>query len=321
MSDKVRIVDLVKGQKAIIQGEYTKKEKENKKIEPYLNVKISDAVGNAVYSNIWNNLEAYPLCQAIENGDYVEAEIQITEKGEYTYFDLISIKTIEKEEDKVVDIKALTKELKLIFKSIKDEKLRFLLNSVFSREDVNKAFFKAPGSQMSAYSFEGGLLAHTVRLVFLTKAVIKVFSEWKFNIDDSKVNLNEDLLVTASILHDVGKVHTLIKEKQKYVKTIQGELFEDTYVGLKIILEELAKSKLSDEQKMIIEHVIGSSKGKQTFGALFVGRQKEALAFQFIENLDVQMANFEFLNRNSGQADIFAQLFQKTIFLGGYEEE
>jgi len=164
------------------------------------------------------------------------------------------------------------------------------------------------------------LATHVVRLIRLAKAVAGVYSGCDQYLDGRHSKFNVDLLKTACILHDVGKVNTFTKNGYNVEKTDEGKLFEDSYLSMKIVLEEMGKVNLPEYQKMILEHVIGSAKGQQRFGALHIPRSREAMAFHFIDALDVQMANFEHLDRDADVTDMFSMLFEKQVFLGLYEE-
>jgi 3'-5' exoribonuclease len=318
--EKVKVKDLEKGKTAIIVGDFSKQIKKTKNGDDYAFVKIADNTG-VCFANVWSNLPISSVVSNLNDGDYVQAEVVCTNYGQYINVEIKDIQVIERPVETVVDIEALKEELRTVINQMKDTDLRSLIVSVFNRDDVKEAFFKAPASQQSGYSFEGGLLAHVVRTIRLCKAVANVFSAWEHNTDNFVSKLNEDLLITACVLHDIGKIKAFQRNGHKIEKTVEGELFEDSYLSLKIVLEELQKSSLPEEQKRILEHVLGSSKGKQSYGALFIPRSREAIAFHLIEALDVQMANFEFLDRNAQAEQTFVQLFQKTMFLGIYDEE
>lgn len=318
--EKVKIRHLQKGDKAILVGEVAKKDGKTASKDPYINLKVSDNTGS-VSSNVWSNLPLYTFVKnELENGDYVEVEVTCTKVGQYINVDYHSVKKVEKIEEQVVDLEAIKAELRSVLKEFKDEHLRQLVCNVFNRSDVKEAFWTAPASTMSGYSFDGGLASHVVRLVRLSKAVADVFNSWEHNVDQFTTKLNVDLLKASAILHDVGKVRTFRKRGSKVEKTMEGELFEDSYISMKMVLEELDKVPLPQEQRLFLEHVLGSSKGKSAYGALYIPRSREAVAFNLIDTLDVQMGNFEYLDRHAGASDEFVQLFQKTFFLGSYDE-
>lgn len=317
--EKTRIKNLEAGKIAFFEGEFNKQMKQGAS-GVYAQVRLTDNTGVA-FANVWSNLPIAGVVSEIEDGSYVQAEVLCTNYGQYINVDIKSIAQVERPIVTYVDIQALKGELREVLKSIKDQNLNTLVKAVYNRPEVKELFFTSPASTQSAYSFDGGLLAHVVRTIRLCKAVSSVFANWNHNTDNFVSKLNEDLLITACMLHDIGKVVAFNKKGVRVEKTMDGEMFEDSYLTMKIILEELSKINIPEEQKILLEHVIGSSKGKQSYGALFIPRSREAMAFHLIESLDVQMANFEFLERNAGADQEFVQLFQKVMFLGVYDPE
>jgi 3'-5' exoribonuclease len=319
---KTKVENLQQGNRVFLEGEFSKLSKKTKggKGDPYFVATIKDNSGMAS-QQVWNNLPLYPVIEGIENGQWVRADVTCAKVGQYINVDIHSIEIIERVVDAVVSIEALQTELREEFKSFRDEDLRKLVTNVFNRPDVKEAFWTAPASQKSGYSHDSGLATHVVRLIRLSKAVANVFNQWNHYLDGRHTKLNEDLLKASCILHDIGKVKTFKKNAFNVDKTDEGKLFEDSYLSMKIVLEELPKVNLPEYQQMMLEHVLGGAKGQRNFGALHIPRSREAMAFHFIDALDVQMANFEHLDRDADVADLFSMLFEKQIFLGVYDEE
>lgn len=318
--DRVKVKDLVAGKDFIVSGEVKKKNARTKggTGDPYISLRITDNTGT-VYLNVWNNLPIYSEVEKLQDGQWIEATITCTKVDRFINGDLKSFTIVERKVEAPVDIEALTEDLRGTISMIKDPVLKKLVTNVFRREDINKEFFSAPATLMSGYSFDGGLLAHVVRLTHLARQVAKVYNDWVYNSDHVTARLNEDLLIAGCILHDVGKVRAFRKSEFKLDKTMEGELFEDSYITMKIINEEMDKLEISADKRMFIEHLIGSAKGKQSYGALHIPRTKEAVVFHFIDALDSQIGNFEFLERRAEDGDEFVQLFQKTFYLGDFE--
>lgn len=307
--------NLEKGQEVVVHGHFTKEEKETKKLSPYFLVKLTNDIGDILYARIWSDHAMYGICSELANEVYVEAEIIVTDKGEYINIDIRNIKQTEKIEEIVVDINGLKEELKNHIRTIRDKRFRSLINALFKRDDVSTNYFSSPCTLVSGYNFTGGLLAHTVRLIQLTDAIANIYGGWMYNVDGIKATISRDLLVTAAMLQDIGKIRYFKKENDKYVKSFEGEMFESTYITLKMILEEMNKLDLTEEEKQLFEHVIGSTNGQLSYGATHSPRSKDAVAFHYIKNLDVHMAQFETLMRNTGKDDLFGILTQKVLYL------
>lgn len=314
-----KIGDLKPGEDAVIVGKMIKKEKETKKKEPFWLVKISDTTGSCV-AMVWNNLEIYPLINGLEDGSYVKAEVHCKQNDNgNVVVEIKSIAIATKDLSPRVDIEALKNELREVIAGMKDVHLRALICNVLRRPDINEAFFKNPATMMTGNSFEGGLLAFVVRNIRLVKAVAGVLNAWE-NQDNFASRVSEELLIAASILDAVGKCKAFkIGEDGKIEKTLEGELFEDSYLTMKIVNEELDKMEFPYEQRVILEHVLGCSKGRPEHGALHIPRSREAVVFHLVSKLNFEMGQFEYLDRESTATDLFGMLFNKRMYLGCYD--
>lgn len=316
-----KVKDLVLGQETTIIGEITKKPmtKNDGTNEPWIHLKIKDNSGSA-YAKIWVNLELYPVFNETEDGQRIEADIICTKVGEYIHVEVKSFKKLPpKVTGMVVDIEALKGELRAIISDTKDPYLKKLLCAVFARPDMIEAYFTAPATMTSGYSFVGGVVASAVRLVRLVKSVAPVFNDWNHNVDTTDSKLNIDLLVTASILEPVGKVLAFRMNGKKVEKTAVGEMTNESYLTLKIVNEELQKLEGFPESKaLMLEHLLGSCHGRSDWGALFTTRSREAYAFQMAWNMNLQMGHFEDLDRNANPSDQYVKMFGKTVSLEMY---
>lgn len=298
----------------ITLGYITKQDKLAANGSVYIQAKLTDLSGNSKSFAIFDGFNIYEKLQKIENGSYVE----LISSGEGLETAFISLKELPAPEIAVTKSQydSLKDELRDAIKSVKAPELRKLINAVFSRDDVKNSFFKVPASKTAGYSFESGLLHHTVRLIRLSKAVSAVFNGWEHK--KKPYSISDDLLITACILHDIGKGRAIKKERNKYVSTFEGELCQESYLTMKIINEEADKLEIPEDKRIMIEHILSTSRGEISYGALAVPRTREAIMFHLIESLDVKMGNFEHLDNVTVNGD-FAQLFKTNLFLGGYE--
>lgn len=316
-----KVKELMIGDNVLLTGDVEVKIKQTKKSQDYVSLSLVDNTG-VVYINVWDNSPYFEELKVYHEQEiYAQLEVVCTKVGEFINADIKALKLVEKPYVEIVDIEAMKIELRQEIGRIKDKDLKALVISFFHRDDVKDSFFTAPASQLAGYSFRGGLLAHTLRKIHISHSISIIFNEWKHNKDGFVAKLNEDLLVTASILDDMGKLYTLVPKAQKIEKSAEGELFEDSLLSMKMLWEELAKSSMPEKQKQILEHIIGASKGKTQFGALHIPRSREAVAYHMIDYLDSQMAGFENLERNASANQEFVQLFQKIYFLGSFDGE
>ena len=95
--------------------------------------------------------------------------------------------------------KELVAELKDLVASVREPGLRRVLRAVFGDERFFRTFRRCPGSQSYHHAYVGGLLEHTVTVAALCSGLAERYAL-----------IDRDLLVTAALLHDIGKATTTV---------------------------------------------------------------------------------------------------------------
>lgn len=309
MEEIVSIKNLKEGEKVWIRGRFYKKSLKTKNGDLYHLVKIKDVTGVAM-QQVWSNLDIAPAIENLKDNDLVEAEVVLAKNGKFRniyIYNIARIDAIDAQEPKKQDEYGF-EDAPIINEVMAEisEPYKQLLHRVFEHPVLRRNLLTSPASMMSGYSYRGGLVEHVLRLTRLVKAIIPIYEE---------LGMNKDILFVGCILHDIGKVFVYKEKNGRLEKTYRGELFEDSYVTLRFLIPIIEESSLSREEKVLLEHVIGATKGRPEYGALHLPRSKEAVMLHYLDALDVQMANFEHLMREAN-GEKFVKLFQKTMFLG-----
>lgn len=287
----------------------------------YLRVTFDDGK-SALSVFVWDKDVNFDNYKAIAVNSLTEVEIEylgVNGSG-YDEYKLHNI-TVKDEVSLTdcVEIEKLKTELKNILKTMKNKSLKEVAFKLCSNKEILEKLFNAPASEKSGYSFKGGLLAHVVRLCKSAIALSEVYNLWDFNKGGFNEGLDTDLLIVCSLLHDIGKIKYYEINDGDVEKTFEGELFESSYLTVGIMKDILSQCELTDEQKVLIEHAITSSKGSLSFGALNTPRTKEANVFHCLERIDTMMANFEYMQRISINGE-FQKLHDKQYCLISYDE-
>lgn len=281
--------------------------------KPYLKLELEDST-ERIYFFIWEADVLYnEIKTVIKPGSYIEADIEYvkTDAKGYKEYKIHSLKPCEKPGDNCLDIDGLKKELKKIMNSIDNKDIQKIVKTIFRREDVVNTFFLAPCTEKSGYAFKGGALAHTVRRCKLIDAILPVFKEWNYNTDNIVTQLNRDVLVAVGLLGDIGSCFFYDIGENSIKKSLDGELFEYSYLTMKIVMNEIEKSQLNENQKRLLEHALLSSR---KYGSDTTPRTKDAVVFSAINKLDADVANFEHLQRNNLGSD-FGKILEKVYCL------
>ena len=118
------------------------------------------------------------------------------------------------------DVKELYQELTCYIKSMKNEYLRTLAGNYFIEDKAAaKAFANHSAAKAVHHGFIGGLLEHTVSVTRMCDYIAKNYPV-----------VNRDLLLTAAMFHDVGKVQELSTFPENDY-TDAGQLLGHIYIG------------------------------------------------------------------------------------------
>lgn len=279
--------------------------------KPYDNVILQDKTGT-LDAKIWDpgsgGIEEFDAMDYIEiNGDInsFQGKLQCSIKrarkvseGEYDPRDYIPVS--EK------DIEKMYQELTDIIAAVKNPYLSRLLHTFFDDEDFAKRFKFHSAAKSVHHGFVGGLLEHTLGV---TKNCEYFAAAYPI--------LNHDLLIAASIFHDIGKLKELsVFPENDY--TDEGQLLGHIVIGTEWIGEEIRKIDgfpvvLANELK----HCILAHHGELEFGSPKKPALIEALALSFADNLDAKLETFkEAVNtvpENSAQWQGFNRLLDSNI--------
>ena len=191
--------------------------------------------------------------------------------------------------------------------SVKNEYLNALLKSFFvDDKDFIKKFKRCSAAKSLHHSFIGGLLQHSL---FVAKNADHIANQYKV--------INRDLLVTAAICHDIGKV-TEFSEFPENDYTFEGNLLGHIVVGAEMIRERALQIEgFPTDLRVNLEHCILSHHGKLEFGSPKKPMIIEAVALNFADDLDAKLEAFtEALNADqSGSKNLGKHyMFESNIF-------
>lgn len=285
----------------------------------YLRLEIND--GTLIVINMFSNDPHYETFEKLPHDALLLVDIELEYKGKnsgnYDTYQIHSVKVKERPSlVDVVDINKLKNELRNIIHNIENVQLKNLICNVFADKELAELFFNVPCTERSAYSFKGGILAHSVRVCRLIDSISDTFDNWEHNNGGFNEKLDTDLLKTVAILHDIGrsKMH-LFNVDNVIEKTLEGELISNTEESVLIFKEAAKETDLTKEQIMVIQHIISASGSNSQC----LPRTKEALVFNQIEKLDIIMGNFEYMQRvNIGNE--FQKLLDKNYCLIDFNE-
>lgn len=248
----------------------------------YLKLKLFEKGGKTWDSKYWADAE-------VEAGNVIDA---LAEEGEYNGTPQLTVKQFS-----VLDEKAgmeflphTTKNVEDMFfhltgfvTMVKDQDIRLLLEKAI--EDPRWKI--APAAMSMHQGYIGGLLEHVVSLCRLCHQVSLLYDP----------HLRTDLLVAAAILHDIGK-----QDELQYTSNISytdaGSLIGHTSIGFQRVSRMMDQLKtpsidsngVSEDTRLLIEHMILSHHGQKDWGAPVVPMVIEAQVFHHLDYMDAQVS-------------------------------
>jgi 3'-5' exoribonuclease len=252
--------------------------------EMYLALILSDRTG-LIEAKMWEHVDAFADC--FEKHDYVKVRGQLTTyKGRYE----LVVERIRRAVDAEIepadylpgtenDINRLWTALVQYVSSIENLPLRALLQAIIADKEIAELLRVAPAAKVMHHAYLGGLLEHVVSLCGLSDLLCSHY-DW----------LNRDLLITGSVLHDLGKIHEL-SYTRSFDYTNRGTLIGHIAIGLQILQQKLASiPELGGQLPVVVQHMILSHHGSKEQGSPVEPLFAEALAFSMLDNLDAKLS-------------------------------
>lgn len=204
------------------------------------------------------------------------------------------------------DIEEMYAELLTYIGQITNPYLKQLTDGYFiGNEAFIKAFKFHSAAKSVHHGFVGGLLEHTLNIVKLCG-----FYAGQYPM------LNKDLLYTAALFHDVGKMKELsVFPENDY--TDDGQLLGHIYMGAELVGSAIRRisgfpRKLAGELK----HCILAHHGELEYGSPKKPALMEAIALNFADNTDAKMQTFKEAIKSAGDNDEwlgYNRLFESNI--------
>lgn len=203
------------------------------------------------------------------------------------------------------DVKEMYQELTCYIKSMKNEYLRTLASKYFIEDkEAAKAFSNHSAAKAVHHGFMGGLLEHTVSVTRLCDYIAKNYPV-----------INRDLLLTAAMFHDVGKIQELSTFPENDY-TDAGQLLGHIYIGAELVGKLAAEiPDFPEKLKHELIHCILAHHGELEFGSPKKPALVEALALSMADNLDAKLETMtELLNGTEEKGWLgFQKLFESNV--------
>jgi len=252
--------------------------------KPYLRMELGDRSGT-VEARMWEQFESF--AKQVNRDDFIKVQARVEVYRNRPQLSLQQIRLAKPAEIDIADFLAHTaynvdelfRQLLADAAGIKNTWLKALVLKILGDPQIASRYKRAPAAKVMHHAYIGGLLEHVVGLCGLAKLVAAHYTE-----------LDLDLLLTAAILHDVGKLDELCYERSISYST-EGQLLGHIVMELETVDNAMEQIQgFPSKLKTVVQHMLISHHGQYEFGSPKLPMIREALVFHFLDDLDSKMS-------------------------------
>ena len=252
--------------------------------KPYLRMELGDRSGT-VEARMWEQFENF--AKQINRDDFIKVQARVEVYRNRPQLSLQQIRLAKPAEIDIADflphtaynVDELFRQLLADAAGIKNTWLKALVLKILGDPQIASRYKRAPAAKVMHHAYIGGLLEHVVGLCGLAKLVAAHYTE-----------LDLDLLLTAAILHDVGKLDELCYERSISYST-EGQLLGHIVMELETVVNAMEQIQgFPSKLKTVVQHMLISHHGQYEFGSPKLPMIREALVFHFLDDLDSKMS-------------------------------
>lgn len=285
-SSHVAVADLKPG--TTVNGIYlltAKETRATKAGKPFFKLKLSDRTGT-VDCTVW---ETDLMPAALQVGEPAAVHARVTEYLGRPQMEAAEIAVAPPGAAQARDflpttyrdVEELEGFLQFHIDSVSDDDYAALLKAVFADRALYEAFTTAPAAKVYHHAYLGGLMEHTVAVAEMCDFVAQQYGR-----------VDRGLLLTAALLHDIGKTKELAFETTIDF-TDAGRFLGHVIQGVTLISEKAKTLPSFPETKLqLLLHCIVSHHGELEWGSPKRPKTIEALILHHVDNLDAKVKGF-----------------------------
>lgn len=249
----------------------------------FLTMVLADRSGE-IAALAWDH--ASRLDRAFQVGDVVEVHGQvqrynqrlqlIVRQAERVPSDTVDLTTFVRASR--IDRDLLWQRLMAIIEDVDNPHLSQLLFRVFADPKVAERFREAPAARTMHHAFAGGLLEHTVSMAVVAKTLSEHYE------------LDRDLVVAGTLLHDLGKIWEL-ESTATISYTDDGRLLGHLPMVVLYIEGRIGElATFPSELRRQLLHLVLAHHGEHAYGSPVRPKTPEAYLVHMVDNLDAKLA-------------------------------
>ena len=279
---------------------------------PYLALELADKSGR-VDARVWEQANRYK--DAFAEKDYVAVSGRAERYRDQLQVVVTALRRCGEEEIDVSDFlrvvgtdrSELEGELRLALEEVRNPHLKGLMRAFLDDPEFMQEFTTAPAAKNYHHPYLGGLLEHTATTVRICRWICELYPD-----------IDQDLLITAAALHDIGKVREL-----DYDRAID---FTDAgrFLGHLLLSDEMIRERMAGmpdfpaELALRLRHAVLSHHGELEWGSPKRPKTLEAVVLHHVDNLDAKVNSFREIVERAGNGESswtdMRNLFKRPLY-------
>jgi 3'-5' exoribonuclease len=248
---------------------------------PYLALELRDRTGS-VPARAFRDADR--LSGGFERGDLVRVEGQVERFRDELVVEVSEIVRTDGADPADFlpsvrrDLEELDGFLEHLAREVYDPAYRGLLDGLLADRELRGELRRAPCTRGAHHAYLGGLLEHTVAVTTLARELC-----------DLHRRLNSDLLLTAAIVHDLGRLREF-RLGADIELTEEGRLLGHVTLGIQMLAERMSRAGLDEERRLALSHCVLVHHGAATAPGGRFG-SPEAVALYRLNAVDAAVAD------------------------------
>jgi 3'-5' exoribonuclease len=252
MAGGTYVTELAEG--TTVEGTFAVQRKRRRRTrngDPFLSLELADRTGR-VPAVVWNDVNL--LGARFEEGDTVRVLGRVDRYDGAIQLELRDVRRLDEGDALELvpgsrrDADTLDGMLEFLAGEIAHPELSALVASFLEDDDFRRRFRTAPASE-AHHAYAGGLLEHTVAVATLCREAAQLHPR-----------LRSDLVLTAALLHDVGRVETF-REGVTIGLSDEGRLLGHVLAGVRLIDARAQSLDVPEDALLLVLNAVAGHHG------------------------------------------------------------